>query len=787
VLGILSSLTIHSFAQCPSPYPDLTVCVNDTENLPFEGDGVWSGNSVTNNVFAPIFPGTYTLTYIQSDGASTCTDEIEIIVNNIPDVDAGLDVFSCIGEQEVLTATHNATALQWTINGSNSFNNPLTIDVTQPVTIVVATAINPSTGCLNTDEVTVFGSPAPVITTDPTAEICFEGSTTLSASPAGGTWGGPHIDASGLFTSPQVAGDYTVTYTYQDGAGCSNSADVVVTVLNQLVVEAGVHQTFCADASDFVLTSSPAGGVWSGNGIVGGTSFSPSAVSGGLHTLTYSVTQGGCTFSDDVEMIVNDLPVVSAGTLSNFCAGDAPEEVQGFTPAGGGWSGPGISNSALGTFDPSGLSGAQELTYSVTDSNGCSNTDAISVEVNPLPTAVFSMPVDVCEGANFSVDNASTGADSYVWTFQPGNTTTSGFQPTFNFQNSGVETIDLTAISASGCSHSTSNDITIKALPEADFSLDNTIGCAPVEVNVTNQSTGDDLLYDWSFHFSNSSNPDPVTVIFPQVSDQHNAETYTISLSLTNGCGSDTHEETVTVEPMPQASFVASIIDGCSPLRVEFENTSVDNADSFMWNLDGGDTVASTDVNEDQEKTYITGSSTSNFTVELTATNGCGDHTFSTDVVVHPKTVFADFALDMSNMCAPFDLVVNDLTTGANNYVYELDNTVISVDPEPSMAVTNPGVYELVLFADDGCSFDTTAVQFEVLEVPSLDFNFSTTSFCEESVIDFFANSSIPVDFDWDFGDSSSETSQNTSHSYSVANAYNVTLTGTSTTNGCAA
>ena len=63
------------------------------------------------------------------------------------------------------------------------------------------------------------------------AAVCSGFTVQLSASPAGGTWSGDHISASGLFDSSGLApGDYNVTYTYTDGNQCTNNDGAVVTV-----------------------------------------------------------------------------------------------------------------------------------------------------------------------------------------------------------------------------------------------------------------------------------------------------------------------------------------------------------------------------------------------------------------------------------------------------------------------------------------------------------------------------------------------------------------------------
>ncbi|WP_242132993.1 hypothetical protein, partial [Aestuariivivens marinum] len=71
----------------------------------------------------------------------------------------------------------------------------------------------------------------PVVTPNNASLECTETMVQLTASPSGGTWSGDHVSESGLFDATGLAPDnYTVTYTYTDGNGCTNSADAIVTV-----------------------------------------------------------------------------------------------------------------------------------------------------------------------------------------------------------------------------------------------------------------------------------------------------------------------------------------------------------------------------------------------------------------------------------------------------------------------------------------------------------------------------------------------------------------------------
>jgi hypothetical protein len=97
---------------------------------------------------------------------------------------------------------------------------------------------------------------------------------------------------------------------------------------------------------------------------------------------TYYVTvvnSNGCTSSDTIALVVNANPTTTASaSATTVCLDDANVTLTG-TPAGGAFSGPGVSGNS---FDPSIGAGAQTIVYSFTDNNGCTGTSTVVVNVN---------------------------------------------------------------------------------------------------------------------------------------------------------------------------------------------------------------------------------------------------------------------------------------------------------------------------------------------------------------------------------------------------------------------
>lgn len=175
--------------------------------------------------------------------------------------------------------------------------------------------------------------------------------------PAGGIWSGPHTTASGVFT-PSTAGNYTITYTTTDG--CTDTKQVGVENISM-----PPNQTLCQSSDPINLAATPFGGTWSGTGITNwywGT-YNPADAGPGTHAITY--TLNGC--SETMEITVS---AIEAGGNFSICPEEDPLQLNA-TPAGGTWSGIGVTPS--GVYDPMLAPNLTNdtLTYFV---NGCADT-----------------------------------------------------------------------------------------------------------------------------------------------------------------------------------------------------------------------------------------------------------------------------------------------------------------------------------------------------------------------------------------------------------------------------
>ncbi|GIV34732.1 MAG: hypothetical protein KatS3mg031_2267 [Chitinophagales bacterium] len=236
----------------------------------------------------------------------------------------------------------------------------------------------PVTGCRDSVVINVIQFNA-----GPTQAACPGASPFQVSNPAppGGYWVGPFIDSSGVF-NPSTPGQYDVTYYAPNG--CSGTKRI-----NVATISVQATDTVCSTFQPYyTLGFSPAGGVWSGSGIIHATlgRFDPRVAGPGWHTLTYTIL-GGCSAS--VDLFVQN---VSAGSDRAACPQQAPFLLPSANPPGGTWSGTGIANAATGLYDPSRGGGDFDdvLIYTYA---GCTDTLVMYVR----QTKIFPDTIRMCE------------------------------------------------------------------------------------------------------------------------------------------------------------------------------------------------------------------------------------------------------------------------------------------------------------------------------------------------------------------------------------------------------
>jgi PKD repeat protein len=176
------------------------------------------------------------------------------------------------------------------------------------------------------------------------------------------------------------------------------------------------------------------------------------------------------------------------------------------------------------------------------------------VDPSQIPLAGFTSSSPDYLGETMVFTNTSTGPDlSYEWDFGDGSPVVVEMNPVHAYGVVGVYTVTLTASNGYG-SDSYAATVEIMAdpalIPEASFS-----SSSPDELGeataFTNSSTGPDLSYEWDF---GDSSP-----VVTEENPNHTygaAGVYTVTLTASNGHGSDSYAATVEIVAPPPSYYL---------------------------------------------------------------------------------------------------------------------------------------------------------------------------------------------------------------------------------------
>ncbi|MGB0850237.1 MAG: PKD domain-containing protein, partial [Bacteroidia bacterium] len=186
----------------------------------------------------------------------------------------------------------------------------------------------------------------------------------------------------------------------------------------------------------------------------------------------------------------------------------------------------------------------------------------------------------------------------------------------------------------------------------ADFSSDITEGCSPVTIEFSDASIGSNLRYRWSFGNGNVSVHKNPQAIF------YKPGKYTISLEITDSTGKkslETKKSYITVFKNPVANLSGSPLFGCAPLKVDFNNNSIEGDAAFkkvLWDFGDGNTL----VSDNPSHTYRTDG---RFNVSLLVidSNNCEDKTSINNYVEVDRIPDINFTSSRRNNCiGPFEI-----------------------------------------------------------------------------------------------------------------------------------
>ncbi len=718
VVGILSPLP----GGCPQVFteefsfnvlcPDATAsvsgitCETNTVTLMATGGGTynWSGpdgftSSNQNPMVGPLTSakaGTYTVTVTNASG---CTDQASVDILVFPGISASVDPALpafCPGSSVILTATglggNGTYSFNWVYPGGTGNTESVEVFQTGNYTVTVTDG----NGCAIELSGMVQAAPGPVVTIIPDpAVICGGGSIDLTASAIGGSGGGyvfvwtdPAMNQpTGPVITANQSGNYTVTVT--DSDGCSGTQTTIVTVQSNPTVSITADPPqLCAGAnSTLTATGNGGGGNYTYSWMTPGGPINGNPITA-TQTGTYTVTLtdgGGCTSADTIsiqpgsplDVTINPDPAsfCPGGTvnLSVVVSGDQGNTLSynWSTPSGPGAGQP-LAASVTGTY-----------VVTVTETNGCSGIDSVTVQELANLTITFAQDtVSFCPGGQAQLignANGGNGSYTYTWSFTGG----TSMGDTLLTNQAGTYT--LAVVDGAGCS-GLDSAVVLQATTIPVSIIGATSGLCPGDSLVlsTLPAPGPNWAINWTTPSGPSSNHPLVTFI---------SGMYQVTVTDPQGCSGSAQTNisalipptvqispaTPTICPGGSTTLTANVIAGGPPTSVNWV-TPLGPASGPM-------------IQASQAGQYI-----------AFATNASGCMSSDTIQVNVGAGISLSFLSDTFAICGGGTIMLSpNISGGTGPYMYTW-TTPQGMSNFDTIPATLPGLYQVLVTDINGCS-----------------------------------------------------------------------------------
>jgi hypothetical protein len=487
---------------------------------------LWSTGATTTSIDVTV-AGTYSVTVTDSTNA-TASNSVTITVNTAPIVTLSGNPNICgTGSTTLITANVSGGSPDYSYDWSpcTATGTPSGNTFTANGAGTVAVTVTDSLGCKGRAKTIVSVKSPPSVIINGITSICEGNSSTLTATPSGGTPPYTYLWSTGA-TTPSInvsfGGTYSVTVT--DSAACTG---VIVSDTNTQVTQgnvqgasypysaayAWVHGSWWSSLTGYTFdwsnghTNTAAQWIWE--------SYRPvHPVDGDIVYFQRSFTIPGTptganvyiTCDNGYEVSINGHFLGSAQLLPGWGTGHLTDP---YVPPSGWqtvetWTVPadwlisgtntlnitGVNEqSDGGTVDgnPGGI--VYELVYQTISDCGCTATDSKTVTVNPSPVATASSNSPVAQGGTIMLYGGPDGMSLYSW-IGP-NSFSSPFQnptiPSATGANAGTYT--LTVTSPNNCSDNVSVDVTVTAPPTVDaIEIYTDQGCTNTAFSMTPQT-----------------------------------------------------------------------------------------------------------------------------------------------------------------------------------------------------------------------------------------------------------------------------------------------------------
>ena len=553
----------------------------------------------------------------------------------------------------------------------------------------------------------------PVITTNDVIVCSNETASITTSNPILGSHPYTFSWSNGATTQtqtvPTVAAEYIVEVADRYNCSVTDTVDVSVkpipvTNFTDTLICSGenVNYQLSSDIPGttfaWTVNSNAVSGASAGSGNVINQVLSTTGTTNGSVVYTVTPTFDGCNGApQNITITVSARPVLSfSPTSPEICQNDTIQiTVNGASTYS--WNPSTGLNTAVGNTVNAFPSNSQIYTVTGTNSDGCQNTNTVSVTVNPSQPVNAGPDQAVCIGEPVTLSASPTNQGAtFVWT--------GGVVNGVPFVPAQTTQYTVTSTDVNGCNSKDSVIITVRPLPVITAGQD-VYGCENDVVTLSGGGAGVGGNYTWN---NNVMNGTPFVVSI-------GTNLYIVTGTDINGC-KNTDTLMINIEPIPLPSF-SSMQDGyCTPVIATFNNTSV-GGQTCLWILDNGDTLTGCNlVSYEYNEPGIYG-----ITLNLETNNGCTASLYQDSMVIIDPYPVADFTYQpqVVSSIEPEVKFVNN-SWGAVSYIWTFgDGTNGSNQISPVHVYPHDigGSYltTLIAISQYGCR-DTTSTLIKVRE-----------------------------------------------------------------------
>lgn len=353
---------------------------------------------------------------------------------------------------------------------------------------------------------------------------------------------------------------------------------------------------------------------------------------------------------------------------------------------------------------------------------------------------------------NFAfIDQSTNQPISWLWEFGDGNSS-SLESPDHTYAMPGTYTVCLTTSSI--CGSNTVCEIVVVdcQAPQAAFSL----SLNELAVSFLDNSSSSPEQWLWTFGDGNSS-----TLANPNhIYDLPGA--YEVCLTVSSICGETQTCQTIDVECSAPDPAFDTISD---QLAIQFSDNSSNTPTAWFWEFGDGNT--STEQNP-QHIYELPGG----YTICLTASSVCGSQTLCESIIVSCTAPQADFDYGGDELIIDF---LDHSMDNPSSWLWTFGDGTTSTDQNPQHEYELPGSYLVCLQVENICGNTQRCELITISCTPST----ATIGFAaNELEIQFTADPNGDIQqWLWNFGDGTSATEQNPTHTYDMPGVYEVCLT----------